>query len=88
MYGSMRACCSATTELDSFGREGIMWGDRKSLPGLDTCYLCSALTFHLVTAPDLHDARFRHAGLSSGIVGRIVPAELYCGHDLPDLKTS
>ncbi|MCJ1385561.1 hypothetical protein MMC17_008684 [Xylographa soralifera] len=68
MYGSMRACCSATTELDSFGREGIMWGD--------------------LTAPDLHDPRFRHAGLSSGIVGRIVPAELYCGHDLPDLKIS
>ncbi|MCJ1393672.1 hypothetical protein MMC18_006548 [Xylographa bjoerkii] len=68
MYGSMRVCCSATTELDSFGKEGVMWGD--------------------LTAPDLYDPKFRHAGLSSGIVGPIVPAELYCGHDLPHLKTS
>ncbi|MCJ1403004.1 hypothetical protein MMC11_006226 [Xylographa trunciseda] len=68
MYGSMRACCSATTELDSFGSEGVMWGD--------------------LTAPDLQDPRFRHAGLSSGIVGPIVPAELYCGHDRSHLKKS
>ncbi|MCJ1478825.1 hypothetical protein MMC13_007509 [Lambiella insularis] len=68
MYGSMRACGSATTELDSFSREGIMWGD--------------------LTAPDLHDARFRHAGLSSGIVGPVIPAELYCGRDRPHLKMS
>lgn len=39
MYGSMRGCCSATTELDSFGREGIMWGDRKSLTVLPFAFL-------------------------------------------------
>ncbi|MCJ1267875.1 hypothetical protein MMC22_007761 [Lobaria immixta] len=27
MYGSIRACCAATTELRSFPREGIQWGD-------------------------------------------------------------
>lgn len=30
MYGSIRACCSATTELDDFAREGVQWGDCKS----------------------------------------------------------
>ena len=27
MYGSIRACCSATTELDEFTTDGIQWGD-------------------------------------------------------------
>ncbi|KAL8933996.1 MAG: hypothetical protein Q9211_005466, partial [Gyalolechia sp. 1 TL-2023] len=27
MYGSIRACCAATTELKSFPKEGIQWGD-------------------------------------------------------------
>lgn len=29
MYGSIRACCAATTDLRDFPREGIQWGDRK-----------------------------------------------------------
>lgn len=29
MYGSIRACCSATTELEHFTEKGIQWGDRK-----------------------------------------------------------
>ncbi|KAL9600559.1 MAG: hypothetical protein Q9219_003105 [cf. Caloplaca sp. 3 TL-2023] len=57
MYGSIRACCAATTELKTFPNEGIQWGD-------------------------LGDrGKFRHAGFSSGEVGDIVPAELYCGRD-------
>ncbi len=31
MYGSIRACCAATTELEIFPREGVKWGDRKLL---------------------------------------------------------
>lgn len=31
MYGSIRACCAATTELGIFPREGVKWGDRKLL---------------------------------------------------------
>ena len=27
MYGSIRACCSATSDLKSFPKEGIQWGD-------------------------------------------------------------
>ncbi|KAL8667242.1 MAG: hypothetical protein Q9202_000815 [Teloschistes flavicans] len=27
MYGSIRACCAATTQLTSFPKEGIQWGD-------------------------------------------------------------
>ncbi|KAL9111596.1 MAG: hypothetical protein Q9187_007910 [Circinaria calcarea] len=27
MYGSIRACCAATTELDHFTEKGIQWGD-------------------------------------------------------------
>ncbi|KAI4098222.1 MAG: hypothetical protein L6R37_006592 [Teloschistes peruensis] len=27
MYGSIRACCAATTRLTSFPKEGIQWGD-------------------------------------------------------------
>ena len=27
MYGSIRACCAAVTELKSFPNEGIQWGD-------------------------------------------------------------
>ncbi|KAL8935344.1 MAG: hypothetical protein Q9216_005474 [Gyalolechia sp. 2 TL-2023] len=55
MYGSIRACCAATTELKSFPKEGIQWGDLGE------------------------GEKFRHAGFSSGEVGDIVPAELYCG---------
>lgn len=29
MYGSIRACCAATTELEDFPKEGIQWGDRE-----------------------------------------------------------
>ena len=34
MYGSIRACCAATTELEGFSGKGIQWGDRKLLAGL------------------------------------------------------
>ncbi|KAF7880702.1 uncharacterized protein EAF01_011971 [Botrytis porri] len=27
MYGSIRACCASTSELEDFGRGGIQWGD-------------------------------------------------------------
>lgn len=27
MYGSIRACCASTTELDDFSADGILWGD-------------------------------------------------------------
>ena len=27
MYGSMRTCCAATSELKEFPSEGIQWGD-------------------------------------------------------------
>lgn len=27
MFGSIRTLCSATTELDDFPEDGIMWGD-------------------------------------------------------------
>ncbi|KAL8716844.1 MAG: hypothetical protein Q9225_005859 [Loekoesia sp. 1 TL-2023] len=55
MYGSIRACCAATTELKSFLKAGVQWGDLGE------------------------GEKFRHAGFSSGEVGDIVPAELYCG---------
>ena len=29
MYGSIRACCAATTELEGFSPQGIQWGDRR-----------------------------------------------------------
>lgn len=29
MFGSIRACCAATTELEEFPDEGIQWGDCK-----------------------------------------------------------
>lgn len=57
MYGSIRACCASTTELKSFPKEGIQWGDLGE------------------------GEKFRHAGFSSGEVGEIIPAELYCGRD-------
>lgn len=31
MYGSIRTCCAATTELEILPREGVKWGDRKLL---------------------------------------------------------
>ena len=31
MYGSIRVCCAATTELDDYTEKGIQWGDCKSL---------------------------------------------------------
>ena len=34
MYGSIRACCAATTGLERFSGNGIKWGDRKLLAGL------------------------------------------------------
>ncbi|KAL9004205.1 MAG: hypothetical protein Q9188_002955 [Gyalolechia gomerana] len=55
MYGSIRACCAATTELKGFPKDGIQWGDLGE------------------------GEKFRHAGFSSGEVGDIIPAELYCG---------
>ncbi|KAI9816742.1 MAG: hypothetical protein M1827_001387 [Pycnora praestabilis] len=60
MYGSLRACCASTTELDEFRSQGIQWGDLGE------------------------GEKFRHAGFTSGEVGKIVPAELYCGRDLPE----
>ncbi|KAL8795182.1 MAG: hypothetical protein Q9195_002337 [Heterodermia aff. obscurata] len=27
MFGSIRTCCAATTELEDFPKEGIHWGD-------------------------------------------------------------
>lgn len=30
MYGSIRACCASTSELEDFGRDGIQWGDCNS----------------------------------------------------------
>lgn len=30
MYGSIRACCASTSELEDFGRGGIQWGDCES----------------------------------------------------------
>ncbi|KAB8290190.1 hypothetical protein EYC80_011059 [Monilinia laxa] len=55
MYGSIRACCASTSELEDFGRDGIQWGDL----GMGE--------------------NFRHAGFSSDELGKIIPAQLYCG---------
>lgn len=34
MFGSIRACCAATTELEDFSKEGIQWGDCKWISAL------------------------------------------------------
>lgn len=41
MFGSIRACCAATTELEDFREEGIQWGDRK-------CFIltCGQMSFN------------------------------------------
>ena len=39
MYGSVRACCAATTQLDDFPVEGIQWGDCESCVFL--CTFCA-----------------------------------------------
>jgi len=55
MFGSLRTCCAATSELDDFTASGVQWGDL----GMGE--------------------NFRHAGLSTGPVGKIHPNELYAG---------
>ena len=95
MFGSIRACCAATTELEDFREEGIQWGDRK----LSMFIRSNALRFHCliatslgwfwtryslaVTAADLwvvgEGDKFRHAGFSAAKVEPIIPGELYCG---------
>ena len=47
MYGSMRACCSATTDLDTFGKEGTLWGDRE-YP--DTSFCIPATSANLISS--------------------------------------
>ncbi|MCJ1287578.1 hypothetical protein MMC26_006930 [Xylographa opegraphella] len=44
LYGSVRACCSATTELDSFGKEGVMWGDLTKPDPQDTRFRHAGLS--------------------------------------------
>jgi hypothetical protein len=73
MYGSIRACCAATTELTDFGQQGIIWGDRKSSSSSGLI----SLTKMLVGMGE----KFRHAGFTSDEPAEIIPAELYCGRD-------
>lgn len=40
MYGSIRACCAATSELEDFAHEGIQWGDCKFLSRIDYGEIC------------------------------------------------
>lgn len=75
MYGSMRACCAATSELEDFPKEGIQWGDRKP-PKSALFKICFADTYKVGEGE-----KFRHAGFSASGVGKIVPAELYCGRE-------
>ena len=77
MYGSIRTCCAAASELNGFTKEGIKWGDRT--------YLCHFPKLLLTTIVGM-GRKFRHAGFSSDEVGKVVPAELYCGRDASDKK--
>lgn len=80
MYGSIRACCAATSELDMFPRAGIQWGDRKLLYIFH--FRESFADQHIVGTGE----KFRHAGFSSSKVEQIVPGELYAGHGAPKEK--
>ena len=88
MYGSIRVCCAAATQLDNHGEKGIMWGDCT----LNLYFLSnSVLQFHISEGYIVGQAnisgyavgvgdKFRHAGFSNDEVGPIRHAELYAGH--------
>ena len=71
MYGSIRACCSATAQLDDFPKEGVQWGDRE--------WFFSLFRRMLMFGHAVGDnGRFRQAGFSARHVENIVPGEIYC----------
>ena len=80
MFGSIRTCCAASTELEDFPEEGIQWGDREYIP-LHSRASTASHSFTLHTDPFIvgEGDKFRHAGFSASKVGPIVPGELYCG---------
>lgn len=74
MFGSIRTLCAATSQLNDFPVAGIHWGDCE-FPVLVCLLMARGLTIIVVGTNE--SGAFRHAGLSAGEVGEIVPNEIY-----------
>ncbi|KAF2494006.1 hypothetical protein BU16DRAFT_512224 [Lophium mytilinum] len=71
MFGSLRACCAATSELDDFTPDGIQWGDLGAGEKFRHAGL-SAEPVGKIHPNELYAGRGEHSKQTSGPVRRLV----------------